>query len=245
MSLQNVINNKQGVNSDYEGGQYLLVQPANTSTLSAIGTLPVVVGTVSTPAQTTTNNKTATRRTVLTGTAVAGNVVFIRQSSTLAWRGNSAFNGGFNLVWRFGFETLVAGQRFFVGLSDSAANPTNVDPLTSVVVGKIGLAVNTNTGNLQFVTNASGTAPTVTDLGANFTVNTTDVYELILSGSPGNTSIEGKITNKTTGNIIIASVTANIFTATTFFAPIIWMTNNATAAAFAFFSAVFRFTTPN
>jgi hypothetical protein len=247
MTLQNSINNQPAGALAYEGGQLLLVLPANTTTLSSVGTVISTSAStvISTPTLAATNTLTSTRRTTFSGAATAGSVIYMRQSALIGWRGNNAFKGGFRLTWRFGVEQLVAGQRFFVGLADTINNPTNVDPLTSPTIGKIGIAANTNTGNWQLVNNAAGTAPTVTNLGANFLINPTDILELTISALPGSSNIDATLVNKSTGNSVTVSITANIFPATTFFAPVIWMTNNATAATFAFTTSYLKFTTPN
>jgi hypothetical protein len=118
-----------------------------------------------------------------------------------------------------------------LGMSDSVANPTNVDPTTTTAPGKIGLAINVNTGNWKLVNNTTGSAPTVLDLGASFTVNTTDLLELILFSAPNGTSIGYRVTNVSTNAVISGSLTTNLPTNTTFLAPAFWITNNATAAS--------------
>jgi hypothetical protein len=231
----------------YEGATDYAVRPASAATLATVGgTAPTTSGTLSTPTLAITNNVTATRRTLFTGAATAGVLVFVRSAALMCWRGNAANRGGFRQVMRFATETLVAGQRGFFGLSDlGATNPTNVDPLTSTAGNKIGVAFNVNTGNLQLINNAAGTLPTVLDLGVNFPINIANLYELVLAALPNAAGVDYTVTNKVTGNSTSGTLTTNIPANTVFMAPIQWMTNNATAAVFGLSNAVTKLTTPN
>jgi len=88
------------------------------------------------------------------------------------------------------------------------------------------MAINTSTGNWNFVNNIAGTAPTIAALGANFPINTTDLYELVLYSAPNGSSIGYRITNETTGNQTSGSVNTNIPGTSTFLAPVAWASNN-------------------
>jgi hypothetical protein len=152
----------------------------------------------------------------------------------MAWRGNAAGLGGFFFTTRFGFSTLQSGNRAFIGMVDVTTAPTNVDPTTNTTPGKVGVAINANSGNLKFVNTVTGSAPTVTDLGANCPVNTTNLYELIIYSAPNGSSIGYRVKNESSGTVCSdSSVSSNIPAAGTFLAPQFWMTNNATAAAVA------------
>lgn len=186
------------------------------------------------PTPATTNLLTSTRRATFTSSAVAGNIVSHRQSTLQVWRGNAANLGGYFYTIRFATSTLQNGNRAFVGLSASTAAPTNIDPLTSGTISRIGVAINANTGNWYFVTNATGVAPTTTDLGATMPVSATNLYELILFSPPNGSSVGYRLKNLSTGDEVAGSAAANLPTNTTFMAPQFWMTNNATAAAVVF-----------
>jgi hypothetical protein len=233
--------------AQYEGAVFYQVGASSGTALSTIGAVvPATSGTLSNPTIGTTGSLAGARRTVNTGAATAGTVAFIRASVYLFWRGNAANRGGFRLIMRFGLEILVAGQRGFFGIADNAAvNPANLDPLVSVAAGRIGLAFNTNTGNWQLVSNIANGTPTVLDLGANFPINTTDLIELTLAALPNAAGIDYAVINKATGTSSSGVLTTNIPSNTTLLSPIQWMTNNATAAAFAFSNAVTKLTTPN
>ena len=133
--------------------------------------------------------------------------------------------------FRFGLDTLQSGMRAFVGLADVTSAPTNVDPTTNTTPGKVGMAINTNTGNWQLVRNVTGSAPTVIDLGSNFTVNVTDLLELTLSCGPNDSAIAYRVVNISTGNETQGTISSNIPANTTFLSTSVWITNNATAAS--------------
>lgn len=218
-----------------------VVNPAGGTTLAtavnAFATAFTNAGTVANPTPAATNALTSTRRVTFSSGTTAGTVAYHRQSTLMVWRGNNVNNapGGFFYTIRFGTSVLAAGNRAFVGLADSVNAPTNVDPTTSTTPGKVGLAINANTGNWKFVHNVTGTAPAATDLGANFPVNTTAMYELVLYSKPNDTVINYRLTSYPAAGASMqvtgATLATNIPAATTFLAPLFWITNNATAAA--------------
>jgi hypothetical protein len=205
---------------------------ANCSTgATGFGSTSTGSGTCTAPVPASTNLKTSTRRLTFSTGTTAGTVAYQKQNVLQNWRGNAAGLGGFFFTTRFGINTLVAGNRAFVGMADSIVAPTNVDPTTNTTPGKIGMAINANTGNWNFVNNITGTAPTVTNLGASFPVNTTDLFELIMYCSQNCSSIGWRVTDLSTGAQTSGSVSSNMPASTTFLAPLFWITNNATAAA--------------
>jgi hypothetical protein len=211
-----------------------MVMPAGGATLTSFGTTSTNVGTISNPAPASTNLFTSIRRFRDTSAALGGSLASHYQTNLMAWRGNAAGLGGFFYTTRFGLSTLQSGNRGFWGLADVTSAPTNVDPTTATAPGKLGIAINANSGNLKWVNNTTGSAPTVADLGASFPVNTTDLYELIIYSAPNSSSITYRVKDITTGSVTSdTTVSTNIPANTTFLAPQMWMTNNATAAAVA------------
>ena len=206
-----------------------------TTFASTEGTLPYtgaspIAPTI--PALASTNILTQTSRSTISTSATAGTLAYIRANALNFWRGNGAGLGGFFVVHRFALTgTLQAGVRAFAGITDSVANPTNIDPLTSTTPGGVGLAVNANTGNWRLVNNITGTARTSLDLGASFPVTGAGMMELVLYSAPNGTGISYRVTNLSTGATTSGTLTTNIPSNTTFLNPVIWVTNNATAAA--------------
>ena len=207
--------------------------PGGGTTLDAIGCTITNVGTISNPTIASTNFKTQVRRALNTSAGTAGALSSTRVTNLECWRGNVAGQGGFFMVARFSIDTLAAGMRAFVGLWDSVAAATNIDPTTDTTRIKVGMAINANTGNWNLIHNASAAAPTVIALGANFPVNTTDLYELTLYCSPNSSTRGYRVRNMSTGNETSGTLSTNLPAATVFLARVIWATNNATAAAVA------------
>lgn len=210
---------------------------------TTIGTFAAVIGAMpysaggsaglATIAMTSLRNQTY--RAVLSTTTTAGTLAYIRGNSGRIARGNAAGLGGFFLIHRFALSgTLQSGMRFFAGIQDTAANPTNVDPTTATTPGKVGLAINANTGNWNIVHNLSGAAPTVVPLGASFPVNNTDLIELTLFAKPNDTVITYRVTNWSTGAQTTGTISTNLPANTTFMVPSVWITNNAAAAVASF-----------
>jgi len=81
------------------------------------------------------------------------------------------------------------------------------------------------------VNNVTGTARTALDLGPSFPVNATDLLELALFCPPQCTAIGYRVTNLSTGAQSSGNLSSNIPANTTFLAPVLWLPNNATAAA--------------
>lgn len=212
----------------------LFVFPGDGAT-TALGTTIGTVGTVTTPARATTSIQTEAERVLITSAAAAGSLASCKVCATnnKIWRGNGAGKGGFRIQIPFGLGTIQAGNRGFIGLDSASANPTNVDPLTSTTSAKFGVGFNTNTGNLRLIYNVAGTAPTTADLGANFPLNTTNWYKLFLWANPNASSIGYRVTNTGTGATTSATISTNLPANTAFLSPLLWMTNNATAASVA------------
>jgi len=199
---------------------------------SVVGTNPYsAAGTITTPTLATTSIRNQTVRSTMSTGATAGTLTFIRANQASVWRGNAAGFGGFYIVHRWSLSALQAGNRSFVGAVDVAANPTNVDPVTTNSPGGVGMAINSNSGNWQMVNNVTGTARTALDLGPSFPVNATDLLELALFCPPQCTAIGYRVTNLSTGAQSSGNLSSNIPANTTFLAPVLWLPNNATAAA--------------
>lgn len=202
---------------------------------SIVGTMPYTSASATPPiidSLSGTNVLSSSNRSTFGTNATAGNIAYIRANAFQVYRGTgSSANAGFFMNVRFAVTgTLQAGMRCFVGLVDVAANPTNVDPLTTATPGGLGMAINANTGNWSFVHNVTGTARTATNLGTDFALNNQHLLEMSLFCAPNASSYGYVISNLVTGATVTGSVTTNIPAGGTFLAPSLWITNNATAA---------------
>lgn len=205
------------------------IQAGSAAAFDVSGNAITNVGTITHPAIADTNLKTRTRRGVNTSVATAGGL-----ASTRVGLFECSRNSGFYVVARFALDTLAAGNRAFVGLTDTATTaPTNIDPTTSTTPGKIGMAINANTGNWNLVHNITGTVPTVIALGASFPVDITTMYEIVLFSGSAGANVGYRITNQTTNVTTSGTLTTNIPALATLLGRVIWATNNATASAVA------------
>lgn len=178
----------------------------------------------------TTNLATSLRHTIFASTATGGTLGTMVSSPLRLWRGNGGDAGGYRYITRFSLLALQTGMRVFVGLSDSLTALTNVDYTTATTPGKVGLAIIASTGNWSLVCNLTGAAPTIIALGASFPVDVTSVMELELACAPNASGIGYRVRNLSTGASTSGTITTNQPANTTFLAPSLAITNNATAA---------------
>lgn len=214
-----------------------LWQPAgNSTTITAIGSAALTAtGTATAANVATTNRYTYQRRleylvTTAATTAVAG---FRGAVAYNTIGGPSAGDGGFHFVCGWGPSTGVATatSRCFVGMGNSVAAPTDVEP--STITNIVGVGWDAADTNIQFMYRGTGTIAKI-DLGASFpvpTVNNTSAYELILFSPAGTVqSVSYELNNLGTGAKAVGTVTTNLPTATTFLAPRGWMSVGGTSS---------------
>lgn len=207
--------------------------PAASTTVTAVGMPVTNVGTVSHPTLAATNLKTQMRRWTITSAAVVDSVIDQRAAAWVCWRGNAAGLGGWSYTNRLSLTTLQAtGMGFFGLYSSTAALATTL--LLSAVVNCIGIGFQRGTHtNWQLVQNDGAGAPTLTDLGASFAINTTDVLTLFINAAPNASSIGVRVVNENSGAVFETTLTTDIPAATTFLSPRNYMNNDTTAAAVA------------
>lgn len=184
-------------------------------------------------------------RTQYATAATANQIVSLYANSTSlnvsACRGTISGEGGFRFVFRFGLSATQTNNRFFGGINDGVSAPTNIDPFTSTALGGgVGLAANTATdANWRIVHALVGQVPTNVSLGANFPVNSNDLYELIVFCRPYTTAV-GDIGYRvrrytSTGDPLFEATGtltgANLPAGTTMLQPRMWMVNVTAAIA--------------
>ncbi len=172
----------------------------------------------------TTNRHTWQKRvdylvTTAASTAVAG----WSYTETMWGRGATTGDGGFFMVCRFGIATgtSVSTRRCFVGLRNSVAAPTDVNP--STLVNCIGVGYDAADAQLQIMHNdASGTCTKIA-LGASFLRPSTDrtsCYELALYCAPAGTTVGYEVTDLITGEVATGTMSTDLPAATTLLAPL-------------------------
>jgi hypothetical protein len=208
--------------------------PSTGTTVNSDGMSRTAVGTVSTPALAATNLGTSMRRWTMTSAATAGAAAEDRSAGWVCWRGNAAGFGGFTYVNRLSLTTLQATGMGFFGLYGSTAALATTLTLATVV-NCIGLGFQRGTHtNWQLVHNDGTGAPTLTDLGANFPINTTHVLTLFIMAAPNAGTVGMRVVNETTGNSTEFTISTDMPAPNQFLSPHSYMNNDTTAAAVAY-----------
>jgi len=220
--------------SHFGGNKIALWMPPGGST-----TVPGVFGMAALTATGTGTSRTVATTNMLTrmtrlgyvSAATAASLAGAREAVAKYTTGAGAGIGGFFYRTRFAVSdaATVAGARMFVGLANSTAAPTNVEPNT--LINSVGVCKLSTSTNMHFYC-AAGTATTAVDLGANFPAHTlsTDVYELAMFANAAG-GLSYRVLRLNTGDVASADVASGIPANTTLLCHQIWRTNNATALA--------------
>ena len=208
--------------------------PSTTTTVNTEG-LPITsVGTVSTPTLAATNLAASMRRWRLTSAAVADSAADQRSAGWACWRGNAAGLGGWTFVTRLSLMTLQATGMGFFGLYGSTAALATTMTLATVL-NCIGIGFQRGThANWQLVANDGTGAPTLTDMGASFSIATGGVVTLFIGAPPNGASIWVRAVNEVTGAVFEQEITADLPANNQFLSPRLYLNTGATAAAVAY-----------
>ena len=209
--------------------------PSTSTTVNTNGMPRTAVGTVATPTLATTNLSTSMRRWRVTSAATVDAVAEERSAGWVCWRGNADGLGGWSYVNRLSMTTLQATGMGFFGLYGSTAALATTLTLAAVVncVG-IGFQRGTHT-NWQLVHNDGSGAPSLTDLGANFPVNSlTNVLTLYVAAAPNGSDISVRVVEEVNGAAVEFTITTDMPAATQLLSPRNYMNTGATAAAVAY-----------
>jgi hypothetical protein len=198
---------------------------------------PVLSGTTS-RSTSATNLATRMRRMGFVTAATAGSLAYcyLNTSQFSCGSGSNDGSGFFYVVrWVPSDAAVVAGERNFVGISNTTSTPTNVEP--SSVSTQIGVAQLSTDATQLYLTYGGSTPQTPIALGANFPASTlsTVAYELaIYAPNTVSNTYYYQVTNITTGNVATGTLSGNstqVPQNSTMLAPRNWTTNNATALA--------------
>jgi hypothetical protein len=174
---------------------------------------PNVGGTLTTPAVTGTNNITKTFRSELTSSASSGGqfgCIYLNGSNSYSTLNVSVEN--FNFAGKVGTPITTVNNNAFFGLSERAlVYPTTPEltPLTNSTHAKIGMAIDNNTGNWNIIHNTAGTVPSVLDLGSNFPVNNSTMYELQLYSNLAG-GVDYTVINSDTKAVATGTISTNL-----------------------------------
>jgi hypothetical protein len=209
--------------------------PSSGTTVNTNGMPRTAVGTVATPTLATTNLSNSMRRWRVTSAATADAVAEERSAGWVCWRGNADGLGGWNYVNRLSLTTLQATGMGFFGLYGSiAALAVNLTLATVVNCIGIGFQRGTHT-NWQLVRNDGAGAPSLTDLGASFPVNSlTNVLSLYIAAAPNGSDIGVRVVEEVSGAAVEFTITTDMPAATQLLSPRNYMNTGTTAAAVAY-----------
>jgi hypothetical protein len=218
----------------------LFMPAGNGGADSQLGFVVTAAGTATAENVATTNLHNYMRRrswriTTASTTAVAG-----LRGGALQWSlgGTAAGLGGFHLVWRWGPATGVATatHRAFVGMRNTTAAPTDVNPSTQTNI--CGMGYDSADTNIQFMYNDGTGTATKIDLGAGFAkpnADLTSVYEIAMFAPPGTTqSLSYEVTNLVSGAVATGTVTTDIPTTSTLLNPFGYMSVGGTSSVIGF-----------
>ena len=208
--------------------------PSVTTTITSEG-LPITsVGTVSHPTLAATNLAASMRRWRLTSAAVVDSAAEQRSAGWVCWRGNAAGLGGWTFVTRISLTTLQAtGMGFFGLYGSTAALATTLTLAAAINCIGIGFQRGTHT-RWQLVANDGTGAPTLTDMGASFTIATSGVLTLFIAAPPNASSVWVRVVDEVSGAVFEQEITADLPANTQFLSPRLFMNNGATAASVAY-----------
>jgi hypothetical protein len=201
-----------------------------------VGTIGLTAaGTATSTTIATTNRHTRTQRVEYLVTTAATTAVAGWRYANTGWTvgGAAADEGGFFFVCRWGPATGVATttNRAFVGMANSTAAPTDVEP--STIANIVGMGWDAADANIQIMHRGAG-AVTKIPLSASFPVPTADrtkVYELVMFSPPGSTQSVGyAVTDLGTGATTSGTINTNMPTNTTLLAPRGWMSVGGTSS---------------
>lgn len=208
-----------------------MLLPNTTTSVSVWGMPNAAVGTISTPAITTTNLLNSMRRSTVTSAATANSAAELRSAAPLVWRGNAPGLGGFFYASRFSTSSTTANQRLFSGLTaTTGATATTVAP--SAILNMIGVGWDSADANLQIMSNDATGLATKVDLGANFPANNTSaVYELILFAAANGNSVGYRVQRLDTNQFTSGTITTDLPVSTSLLTHHQYMNNGGTGAA--------------
>lgn len=167
----------------------------------------------------------------LVSAAGAGSSAGLEGNVALSFRGDAAGLGGFLFYARFGTTTALAQQRAFVGVSSTVIAFANVNP--STLLNGVYIGYDSTQTTLRACGNDGAGTATCVDLGANFPVNATAIYDVYLYSPPAGTSVKYAVERLDSSFFASGTISAagDLPSTSTFLTPHVWVNNGTTASA--------------
>ena len=153
----------------------------------------------------------------LTSVEVVDSAADQRSASWACWRGNAAGLGGWTFVTRISLTTLQAtGMGFFCLYGSTAALATILTLAAAINCIGVGFQRGTHT-RWQLASNDGTGAPTLTDMGASFTIATGGVLTLFIAVPPNSSSVWVRVVDEVSGAVFEQEITADLPSRRSFF----------------------------
>lgn len=188
------------------GNNICMWTTTTTSTGFWIGTTGSGGGTYVTLLPTTTSNYTAMKRGLYSNAATTLNQVLgVRSTEAMFFRGSTGVQGGFFFFCRFGLEAWTTGARLFIGLATGSAVIAS-DP--SALNNTVGFCVDAGDTAITFLTRDTST-PTKTSISGQPALASGQGYDAYIFCKPNDNTIYFRLDNLNTGATIINSSTTS------------------------------------
>lgn len=220
-----------GMESDWQVGCWSGVPGSNTINTDGAIIAPTAVGTLTARTPTDGTVGANMRSTDLTSAATAGSSSELRSTIAFAYRGSATGLGGFIFYTRVETTTVVAQQRAFFGLSTTTAALANANP--STLFNNVYIGYDAAQTTLRACGNDAAGAATCADLGANFPVSNSAVYDIWLYSKQGTGGVFYHVERLETVFTASGSITVSgdLPGVTIFLGPHLWVNNGTTAQA--------------
>lgn len=148
------------------------------------------------PTPSTSTTYTAYMRTTFGSVVTTTNQTVGRRTPNVFLRGTSAGQGGFFAVCIFGFETWTAGDRLFVGFSNTGASLLTGQP--SALLDIAGFAIDAGDTAITFMHNDNSGTATKDTIAGQPTLASSLMYRAYIYAKPNDTVIYWRLDNMLT-----------------------------------------------
>lgn len=200
----------------------------NSTTVTTWGMALTGIGTAAAANWASSSFLASLRRLSYPSSATAGTSGGVKSNVLNYWRGNAAGLGGFFFCARFGFPTIPATSRWFVGMYGSTTNPANGDP--SALLNLVGVGKDVGDTTVQFMHN-DGTGVATKSNSTLSVPAANEVWEVRVFAAPNAASVGISVERLNAGGLAEYTATTDLPATTQGLLPLLWVNNGTTAAA--------------